>query len=355
MPAPPPLSNSQLAELCARAAAGEERGSHRRKALDRAAHAALSWPEPASALRDADRHLTSLPAVGPWIAARLVEWLERGEPPDEASTPPTRQGFSSLAEARTLLAGHPDWVAHLRGDLQMHTTWSDGRVDLPSMVAAALERGAGYDYIAITDHTKGLTIAHGMDEERLARQGEEVAVVRRALEDAGRPEVILHAVEMNLSPTGEGDMEGWALARLDLVLGAFHSALRERTDQTNRYLLAVRNPTVDVLAHPRTRRWDTRPGLPADWRRVFEAAAESGVAVEIDGHPNRQDLDVETLRIAVETGVLFSIGSDAHHPEELTGVELALAAALRAGVPPERVIAFRPGRPVDVPRAASRG
>lgn len=348
------LTNSQLAELCARAAVDEERGSHRRKAMDRAAHAALAWPEAAAAVRAADRPLTELATVGPWIAARLAEWLERGEPPEPALTPPSRQGFSSLAEARELLESLTGWSAQLRGDLQMHTTWSDGRVDLPTMVAAALDRNPTYDYIAITDHTKGLTIAHGMDEDRLLLQAQTVAAVRAALEAQGRTQRVLHAVEMNLSPSGEGDMEGWALAQLDLVLGAFHSSLREKTDQTERYLLATRNPTIDVLAHPRTRMWDTRAGLQADWPRVFEAAAESGIAVELDGHPNRQDLDVETLRIAVETDVLFSIGSDAHHPDELVGVELALAAAFRAGVPPERVIAFRPGRPLEHSRASSR-
>lgn len=348
------LTNSHVAELCARAAATEERGSHRRKALDRAAGAALAWTEAAAALREAGRPLTGLPAVGPWIATRLEEWLARGEPPDAALTPRARQGFSSLAEARALLASHPDWAARLRGDLQMHTTWSDGRVDLSEMVAAALQRSPTYDYIAITDHTKELRIANGMDEDRLAQQGVAVAAVRAQLDRAGCPQTLLHGVEMNLSPNGSGDMEGWALARLDLVLGAFHSALREHTDQTERYLRAVRNPTIDVLAHPRTRRWDTRPGLAADWGRVFTAAAESGVAVELDGHPHRQDLDVETARLAVATDVLFSIGSDAHHPDELGGVALALATALEAGVPPERIIAFRPGRPVEAARAAPR-
>ena len=224
---------------------------------------------------------------------------------------------------------------------------------LTEMVAAALERGTTYDYIAITDHTQGLKIAHGMDEDRLTEQGEAVAAVRLQLEKAGRPQQLLHGVEMNLTPDGDGDMAGWALARLDLVLGAFHSALREQSDQTERYLRAARNSTIDVLAHPRTRRWDTRRGLPADWPRVFAAAAESGVAVELDGHPHRQDLDVETARIAAETDVLFSIGSDAHHPDELSSVELALATALQAGVPAERIIAFRPGRPVEGSRAAA--
>jgi hypothetical protein len=141
----PALTNSQLAELCARAAASEERGSHRRKALNRASYAALAWPQAAVAVRAADRPLTDLATVGPWIASRLAEWLDRGERPDPALTPPTREGFSSLAEARELLASMPHWSARLRGDLQMHTTWSDGRVDLQSMVYSALDHNSAYD------------------------------------------------------------------------------------------------------------------------------------------------------------------------------------------------------------------
>jgi DNA polymerase (family 10) len=101
---------------------------------------------------------------------------------------------------------------------------------------------------------------------------------------------------------------------LDLVLGAFHSRLRVTEDQTDRYLAALRNPAIDVLAHPRGRIYNFRSGLRAEWGRVFECAAKENRAVEIDAYPDRQDLDVELLRLARETGVLISIGSDAHAP-----------------------------------------
>jgi DNA polymerase (family 10) len=151
---------------------------------------------------------------------------------------------------------------------------------------------------------------------------------------------------MNLSPEGEGDMDPDALARLDLVLGAFHSKLRVREDQTERYLAAVSNPTIHVLAHPRTRMFGRRRGLDADWSRVFEAAAENGVAIELDATAYRQDLDVETARIAASTGVTFSMGTDAHVVHELGYMVFALATAILAGIPRERVLNFRPAEDV---------
>ena len=147
---------------------------------------------------------------------------------------------------------------------------------------------------------------------------------------------------MNLSPDGAGDMDVDALARLDVVLGAFHSSLRLEEDQTERYVAAVRNPTIDVLAHPTTRRFGGRLGLRADWRRVFEAAADAGKVVEIDGSPARQDLPVELIRVALETEVRFSVGSDAHHIRELAYLDHAVAAATIAGVPPERIVNVGP-------------
>jgi histidinol phosphatase-like PHP family hydrolase len=181
-----------------------------------------------------------------------------------------------------------------------------------------------------------------MDEETLAAQRDAIDALNTKLERSGDRIRALRSIEMNLSPTGEGDMDPAALARLDLVLGAFHSRLRVREDQTTRYVAAVSNPTVHVLAHPRGRRFGARLGLTADWRVVFEAAAEHRTAVEIDAHPDRQDLDVELLNVARETGVTFSIGTDAHHPDELGFLNIGLAAALRAGLPRERILNFAP-------------
>ncbi len=193
--------------------------------------------------------------------------------------------------------------------------------------------------MGITDHSVGLPIANGMSEERLAGQAEHIARLNDEVGDRIR---VLHSIEMNLSPEGEGDMEPAALARLDLVLGTFHSDLRRTEDQTERYLAAVRNPTVHVLAHPRCRMFNRRNGLSADWPRVFAEAAALDKAVEIDANPNRQDLDVALLELARDAGVRISIGTDAHSIGELDFLTYGLAAAIRAGIDRERILNFGP-------------
>jgi DNA polymerase (family 10) len=252
-----------------------------------------------------------------------------------------RRGFLTLAEVRATLEDQPEWRATLRSDLQMHTTYSDGRASLREMAMASAE-DHGYQHILITDHSKGLPIAHGMDESRLAVEVEDIDEVNRELMDAGVQLRVLRGLEMNLSPEGEGDMDPTALRTLDVVLGAFHSKLRLTEDQTERYLAALRNPDFHVLAHPKGRRWGARVGLRADWTRVFEEAAEQGKALEIDAHPDRQDLDVELLELAREAGVWISIGTDAHHAHELSYMEFGLAAAIRARIPRDRILNFLP-------------
>lgn len=243
-----------------------------------------------------------------------------------------------MAEAGAVVEADPEWRSGLRADLQVHTTYSDGKATLEEM-SDRLE-DMGYSHAAITDHSKGLPIAGGMHEDRLEEQGRHIEKVNRAFEARGSGFRVLPSIEMNLSPEGEGDMDPDALARLDLVLGAFHSKLRVTDDQTDRYLAAVRNPTVHVLAHPRCRRFASRLGLRADWRAVFAGAAEAGTAVEIDALPDRQDLDVGLVRLAVEEGTWISIGTDAHYPHELGWVDLGLAAAILAGAPRDRILNF---------------
>jgi DNA polymerase (family 10) len=337
------LTNGQLAELLARAAEDEPSGTNRYKALLRASRAALFWPEEAADVVRQDRPLTELRSVGPWLSGVIGGWLGSpdGEPPDPAPPPEVRRGFLTLAEVRATLAEHPEWRAALQADLQMHTTYSDGKASLREMAATCAEVH-GYRQIAVTDHSKGLPIAHGMDEARLAIQGGEVRMVNAELEGQGVNLYVLHGLEMNLSPEGQGDMDPVALRSLDLVLGAFHSKLRLADDQTERYLAALRNPTFHVLAHPRGRRWGARAGLRADWPTVFEEAAAQGKALEIDAHPDRQDLDVELLQLARAAGAWISIGTDAHHPRELVSMEFGLAAAIRAGIPRERILNFLP-------------
>jgi DNA polymerase (family 10) len=328
------LSNAQIAELLTRAA--ESATGHRRRALQRAARAAFLWPEEAEAVISQGHSLTQLPQVGPWIATMIESVL--ADPPELFEPPEIRRGFLTLADARATLAANPDALASLRSDLQMHTTYSDGRATLRDMVRATAARG--YTHVAITDHSKGLAIANGMDETRLAEQARDIAAVNEELAAAGQRFRVLHAIEMNLSPVGEGDMDPTALASLDLVLGAFHSKLRVTEDQTERYVAALRNPDVQVLAHPRGRRFNVRLGLRADWPRVMHAAAASGKALEIDAHLDRQDLDVGLLGVAKEAGAFVSIGTDAHSVGELGSMELGLAAALGAGIPRSRILNF---------------
>ena len=147
---------------------------------------------------------------------------------------------------------------------------------------------------------------------------------------------------MDVFVDGAADMEPDALAPLDLVLGAFHSKLRIREDQTERYLATLRNPSVHVLAHPKARMYGRRAGLEADWPRVFAEAARQGKAIELDATPARQDLDVELARIAEAEGVRwFSIGSDAHAAGELGFLPFGMATAALAGIPRERILNYR--------------
>lgn len=330
------ITNAGLSELFARAA--EEEVGHRQQALQRAARSAFFWPEEAAGLMEADRSLTELRSVGPWVERVIIGWLN--DPPEPPDPPELRRDFLTLADARATLAENPDWRPALRADLQMHTTYIDGKATLRDMVDAA--SGHGYEFVAITDHSKGLRIARGMDEGRLAEQAADIAAANDELEREGRGIRVLHSIEMNLSPEGEGDMDAGALARLDLVLGAFHSKLRETEDQTDRYVAAVRNPAVHVMAHPRGRRFNVRLGLLADWPSVFEAALGAGTAVEIDATPDRQDLNVELLELARQADVWVSIGTDAHSTGELAFIEFGLAAAIRAGIRRERILNFLP-------------
>jgi histidinol phosphatase-like PHP family hydrolase len=154
--------------------------------------------------------------------------------------------------------------------------------------------------------------------------------------------IVLRSVEMNLNPRGEGDMSPASLSSLDLVLGSFHSSLRIIEDRTERYLAALRNPHIQILGHPRGRIYNYRLGLKADWPRVFAEATILDKALEIDCYPDRQDLNVDLLKIARKQGTRISLGTDAHHPWQLEFIELGLAAALRAKIPAERIINFMP-------------
>ena len=331
-----PLTNAQLADLLAQE--GESHGGILSRAYRRAARSAFLWPEAAAAIINRGGSLLELPGVGPYIAKKLKEWLDR-PPRLLARVTPERRDFLTMADARMLLATQPKWVSRLKGDLQMHSVWSDGSGTIKEMAEAAAERS--YAYIAITDHSKGLKIAGGIDENELDRQAKEIERWNARF-GSKTGLTVLRSLELNLNPRGQGDMEPAALAKLDIVLGSFHSALRVKNDQTHRYLAAVRNRSIQILGHPRGRIYNYRLGLKADWPRVFAEAAELDKALEIDCYPDRQDLNLSLLRIARKEGARISLGTDAHHPPQLEFITLGLAAALKAKIPAERIVNFMP-------------
>jgi putative hydrolase len=329
------LHNGEIAELLLQAAADQD--GHRKLALERASKEAWRWSEEAADVAASGRPLTTLRSVGPWVADQIDRWIE--EPPSVPEPDPTHRNFLTFAQVAVALATDPTWLTAPHGDLQMHTTDSDGHLALPDMVDAA--RATGLAYASITDHSESLTIAHGQDAVRLKDQTVRIDALNDALAATGFR--VLRSIEMDVFDDGAGDMDPAVLAELDVVLGAFHSKLRSRDDVTERYLAALRNPDVHVLAHPTTRMFGRRAGLIADWPRVFAEAARLGKAVELDATPRRQDLPVDLARIAAAEGVRwFSMGSDAHYAEELENLPFAMATAILAGVPRDRIIAYRP-------------
>ncbi len=341
------LDNGDLGELLWRAASEET--DHRRRALERASRAARFWPEEAADVARADRSLTELRAVGPWVAARIHALLDA--PPPVPEPEETRTGYLTMAQVRRILDAEPAWEATPAADLQVHSTDSDGSLPLRDMALAA--RALGRTFIASTDHSQSLTIAGGMDEDRIRDQGRRIDElnVELAAEDDGFR--VLKSMEMDVFVDGSGDTDPAVLAGLDLVLGAFHTKLRVTEDVTERYLAALSNPGVHVLAHPTARMYGRRRGLRADWPRVFDEAARLGKAVELDATPARQDLNVELARLAVAAGVRwYSIGSDAHSAFELGFLPFGMATAALAGVPRERVLNYRPAREVRAWAAA---
>ena len=328
------LDNAAIAELLAVASTTAKYPLQ--KALRRASRRAFLWAEEAAEIAASGRSLTELAGVGPHLERIIRGWLE--DPPPVPEAPPIRADFLTFPQARAILGRDPTWAPRLRGDLQMHSTWSDGTGTIPEMAEAAAQRD--YEYIAITDHAQSLKIAGGIDPRQLRRQAKEIDHVNEQLATAGKRTRVLRSIELNLNPQGAGDMPAESLAALDVVLGCFHSALRKKEDQTERYVQALHNPDIQILGHPRGRIYNFRQGLTAEWSRVFDVAAELDKAVEIDAYPDRQDLSIDLLRLAKRAGCRISLGTDAHGPTQLPFIELGLAAALAAGIAPDRILNF---------------
>ena len=225
--------------------------------------------------------------------------------------------------------------AALRGDCHTHSDWSDGGSPIREMAEAAI--AIGHEYMVLTDHSPRLTVANGLSAERLERQLDVVAELNAEL----KPFRILTGIEVDINLDGTLDQKPSLLARLDLVVGSVHSKLRMPAEEmTPRMVAAISNPHLDVLGHCTGRLvvGRGRPESEFDADVVFAAAAQFGVAVEINSRPERLDPPKRLLRLAVEAGCLVSIDTDAHAPGQLDWQPYGCERAARCGVPLETVI-----------------
>ena len=317
----------------------------------RAAAAILDLDVPLESLLQPDGTLPKIPHVGPSSLRVIHEFLQSGrseiveqavndsaKASDVARRREWRGHFLSNAQVVEVLQFQKNRGVGLggyRGDLQMHSDYSDGRVTLAELADGCIARG--YSYCAVTDHSYGLPIARGVSMSDLKKQHAEIDVLNRRHKGRFR---ILKGIEANILTDGALDMKPRELRTVEVILAAPHSRLRTSDDQTARMMTAVKTPGVHILAHPRGRKFGARPGISARWDRVFAAAAESGVAIEIDGDPSRQDVDYELAQRAVEAGCLFALDSDAHSVEELRYAEIAVAHARLAGIPKARIVNY---------------
>jgi DNA polymerase (family X) len=214
--------------------------------------------------------------------------------------------------------------AEIRGDLHVHTTWSDGKASVLEMAEAA--RALGYDYIAICDHTRNVRVVPGLDADDVRRQGEEIAAANEVV----APFRILRGSECDILADGSLDLPDDVLAELDWVQASVHAGQRQSRDQlTRRTLAAVEHPAVRSISHPQGRILNHRPPNAVDLEAVFAACAGNGTAVETNGLPDRIDLSAELVRAAIDAGVRITCSTDAHSVRGLENMQLAVATARR--------------------------
>jgi DNA polymerase (family 10) len=226
---------------------------------------------------------------------------------------------------------------HLRGDLQMHSTWSDGRQSIEAMALAC--KGLGYEYLAITDHSQSLTMTGGLTPERVRLQWEEIDAVRERVSGIA----LLRGLEVDILKDGSLDMPDWVLEGLDIVVVSVHSFMSmEEGAMTERVIRALRHPTVDVLAHPTGRLLGRRPPFALDVDAVLQAAAELGVAVELNASPDRLDLSDVHVQRARRLGVEVAINTDAHSVRGLTTMRYGVVEARRGWLEPDDVLNTMP-------------
>ncbi len=249
--------------------------------------------------------------------------------------PELREDRGEVQAAKAGKLPHLIEVTDIHADLQMHSTWSDGKLSILEMARAAQRRGM--QVIAFTDHSVSLGVANGLS---LARHKEQQVEIEAARHELGDRIHILHATEVEIKADGTLDYPDEFLASLDLVLASLHTSLRQpRAQVTARLISAIRNPHVDIIGHPTGRHlMPEQEGADLDMEAVLAAAAESGVALEINAHPSRLDLDDVAARRAHELGIPIAINTDAHSESDLDMLPYGVAMARRAWLEPKDVI-----------------
>ena len=237
-----------------------------------------------------------------------------------------------------LVSGGEDLYAALRGDCHLHSDWSDGGSPIDEMVLTGIE--LGHEWMVLTDHSPQLRIANGLTAERLTQQ---IAIVDAINHGVGESFRLFKGIEVDILDDGSLDQTDTMLGKLDLVTASVHSKLRMNSGpMTKRMVAAVLNPRVNVLGHCTGRLVEgsrgKRPQSDFDARTVFEACLEGNTAVEINSRPERQDPPDELIELALETGCLFAIDSDAHAPGQLDMKAYGCERAERLGVPWDRIV-----------------
>jgi putative hydrolase len=268
----------------------------------------------------------SLPGIGPKTAKVIAQAWAGGEP-------------DALIELRSAVQdlGGGDIRAALKGDLHVHSNWSDGSAPIEEMMLAAKE--LGHEYCALTDHSPRLKVANGLSPERLRQQLDVIDELR----DVVAPMRILTGIEVDILEDGSLDQEPDLLERLDVVVASVHSKLSmDAPSMTRRMIKAVENPQTDVLGHCTGRLVaggrGIRPESKFDAEKVFAACRDYGTAVEINSRPERRDPPTRLLKLALEIGCLFSIDTDSHAPGQLEFLGYGAQRALENDVPIERIV-----------------
>ena len=251
--------------------------------------------------------------------------------------PELREGEDEIAAAERGALPSLINALHIRGDLHMHSTWSDGRDTILHMALSA--RQLGYEYVAITDHSERSWASRKLLAVEIPLQREEIEAARSQASGID----ILHGVEVDIMPDGSLDFDDDTLARFDIVLASLHDAAGDDGARlTERYLGAMRNPLVNVITHPANRSPALSNGYELDFDRLFEAAIESGTAMEIDGAPGHLDMDGKIARQAAAAGVTIVVNSDCHRAEALgRQMSFGIGTARRGWVGPDRVLNTR--------------